>query len=60
VIDGAGNIGRESLQEAQLHAQSDELLLGAVVEVALDLLSLRVLSSDQPPARRPELVDRVL
>ena len=37
-------------QQGELDGERDELLLGAVVQVALDPLPLLVLGVDQPPA----------
>ncbi len=51
---------RQTLQQAELHRERHELLLGAIVEVALDLATLLVLGLDQPAARRPELIDTLL
>src|SRR5512132_1112027 len=48
----------DPLEEAQLDAEGDELLLSPIVQVALDLPALEVLRFDQPPPRRTELVDR--
>ena len=46
--DLAGVLGRV-LQQAELDRERDELLLGAVVQVALDPLPLLILGLDQPP-----------
>ena len=46
-----------AVEQAELHAQRDELLLGAVVQVPLDPLPLVVLGLHQPAARRPQVVD---
>ena len=44
--------------QPELDGQSDELLLGAVVDVPFDLASLFVLRGDQPLTRRAELLDQ--
>ena len=48
------------LQQAELDRERDELLLGAVVQVALDPLPLIILRAHQPEPRRPQVVDRGL
>ena len=45
------------LEEAQLHGEGDEALLGAVVEVALEALALGVAGRDEALARRPQLLE---
>ena len=47
-----GERRRQGLREPQVHGQGDEVLLGAVVDVALERASLGVLGVDQPLARR--------
>ena len=44
--------------QPELHAERDELLLGAVVDVALELAALGVLGCDQALSRRAELLDQ--
>jgi hypothetical protein len=47
-----GNLGRD---DAQDDAEADEPLLGAVVEVALELLARRVPGLDDPGAARAQV-----
>ena len=55
--DLAGVPGR-ILQQAELNHERDELLLGAVMQVALDPLPLLILRPHQPKPRRPQVIDR--
>ena len=47
----------QPLQQPELHRERHELLLSAIVEVALDLAPLLVLSVDESPSRRSKIVD---
>ena len=49
---------RELLEEPELHGERDELLLGAVVDVALQPPALLVLRSDDPLPGRAQLLDQ--
>ena len=67
-VDGGLHLAREDdvrafgrslgqgLGEAQVHRERDQVLLGAVVDVALEQPALLVLQVDQPLARRAQLV----
>ena len=59
-VEQGGGLGRvgagELLREAQVHAERDQLLLGAVVEVALDPPPFGVARRDYAGARGPELL----
>ena len=46
---------RERLGEAEVHGEGDEVLLGTVVDVALEVAALGVLGSDQALARDAQL-----
>ena len=48
----------ESLREAELHGQRDQLLLRTVVDVAFELLRPGVLRRHDPPSRFPEVLDQ--
>src|SRR4029077_2639259 len=48
---------KEHLGEAQLHIERNEVLLSAVVKIALEPAALGVLRLHQPLPRRPELVE---
>ena len=47
---------RQGLGETQVHRERDQVLLGTVVDVALEQPALVVLQVDQPLARPPQLV----
>ena len=47
---------RPALGQPQLEHRADELLLGAVVQVALELRPRRVGGLDDPPPRDPQLL----
>ena len=48
----------QRVRQLELHRQRDQLLLCAVVDVALDPSALLVLGGDEPLARRAELLDQ--
>src|SRR5689334_4521790 len=52
-----GGVVRGVVQHGELDHERDELLLGAVVQVPFDPLPFLVLGPDQPPSRRPQVVD---
>ena len=52
-----GGIFGGVVEQGELDGERDQLLLGAVVQVALDLLPLGVLGLHQPPPRRPQIID---
>ena len=52
-----GRVVGGSVEQAELDAERDELLLGAVVQVPLDPLPLVVLGLHEPSPRGPQVVD---
>ena len=52
----AGSSSDDVAREPQVHRERDEVLLGAVVQVALDAAALGVAARDDPRARRTKLV----
>src|SRR5439155_8141362 len=53
-----GRLGCGRLREVQLHGEGYQLLLRAVVDVALEPSSCFVLRGDEPKPRRAEVLDQ--